>query len=61
MPNDIRFSETRRRQHITQRIDALEAEIEELNTQIAEKNKAVAMLIRARTLSIDKVRRSYPE
>ena len=66
MPNDMHNEETRRpflltRQHIAQRIKTLESEIEELNSQIAQKNRAVAMLIRARTLSMDKVRRSYHE
>lgn len=53
--------EKKRQQWISDRINTLEREIEDLNTQIAYKNEAVAALIRARTISIDKVRKSYPE
>lgn len=53
--------EKKRQRFISDRINQLTQEIEDLNTQIADKNEAIASLIKARIKSIDTVRKSYSE
>lgn len=57
----IEQHEKKRQRFISDRISTLTQEIEDLNTQIADKNEAIASLISARSKSIDKVRKSYSE
>ena len=56
----IEQHEKKRQRFISDR-STLTQEIEDLNTQIADKNEAIASLISARSKSIDKVRKSYSE
>ena len=57
----IAQDEEKRQRFISDRINQLTQEIEDLNTQIADKNEAIASLIKARMKSIDIVRKCYHE